>query len=79
MCRLSRLGPTLLLHPLDFLGAGDAPELRFFPGMDMRVTTKIERLGRFVDRLAAEFSIGPVGRYADELGRLSLKTRIAQP
>jgi len=77
-CRLSRLGPTLLLHPLDFLGAGDAPDLRFFPGMDMRASTKIERLGRFVDRLAAEFSIGSVGRYAEGLARLPMKTRIAE-
>jgi peptidoglycan/xylan/chitin deacetylase (PgdA/CDA1 family) len=75
LCRISKLGPTLLLHPLDFLGADDAPELEFFPGMDMSATTKIKRLGRYVDRLASEFDIGPVGRYSDALARKSLKIR----
>jgi hypothetical protein len=75
MCRASRMGPTLLLHPLDFLGADDAPELSFFPGMDLDAATKIERVGRYVDRLAAEFDIGPVGRYADALALRGLKTR----
>jgi hypothetical protein len=75
VCRMSRLGPTLLLHPLDFLGADDAPELKFFPGMDMGAAAKIERLGRYVDRLAAEFDVGPVGRYANALARTSLRTR----
>ncbi len=74
-CRMARLGPTLLLHPLDFLGADDAPELAFFPGMDMTAAQKIDRLGRYVDRLAADFDVGPVGRYADALSATSLKTR----
>lgn len=74
-CRISRLGPTLLLHPLDFLGADDAPELAFFPGMDTGASEKIDRLGIYVDRLAADFDIGPVGRYANALATTPLKTR----
>jgi hypothetical protein len=76
-CKLARTGPTLLLHPLDFLGADDAPELEFFPGMDMSASTKIDRLGRFVDRLASEFDTGPVLRYAEAVQKASPKTRIA--
>jgi peptidoglycan/xylan/chitin deacetylase (PgdA/CDA1 family) len=75
MCQLSRTGPTLLLHPLDFLGADDAPELAFFPGMDMDVSTKIDRLGHFVDMLTSEFDIGPVRRYATALAKTSPKIR----
>jgi hypothetical protein len=77
MCRISRTGPSLLLHPLDFLGADDAPELEFFPGMDMKASTKIERLGRFVDRLTSEFDIGPVLRYAKAVRKSSPKVRVA--
>lgn len=77
MCKLARTGPTLLLHPLDFLGADDAPELQFFPGMDMSASTKIDRLGRFVDSLTSEFDIGPVRRYADAVQKSSPKIRVA--
>ena len=33
MCRWTGTQPSLLLHPLDFLGAEDCPELGFFPAM----------------------------------------------
>jgi len=75
MCRVARTGPTLLLHPLDFLGADDAPELAFFPGMDAAASTKIERLARFVDRLTAEFSVGPVLDHAESIAAASPKVR----
>jgi len=32
-CRLSGIAPSILLHPLDFLGSDDADDLGFFPGM----------------------------------------------
>ena len=35
LCRLRQVNPSILLHPLDFLGADDVDSLRFFPGMDM--------------------------------------------
>ncbi len=33
LCRSANIQPSLLLHPLDFLGADDVPELAFFPAM----------------------------------------------
>lgn len=33
MCRLFRVSPSLLLHPLDFLAADELPELACFPGL----------------------------------------------
>jgi len=35
LCRRTKTFPSLLLHPLDFIGAGEAPGLEFFPGMNM--------------------------------------------
>jgi len=32
-CRLAGIAPSILLHPLDFLGSEDADDLGFFPGM----------------------------------------------
>ena len=34
-CRLTRVQPSFLLHPLDLLGAEQAPGLSFFPAMDL--------------------------------------------
>ena len=42
MCRITRTEPSILLHPLDFLGADDDKDLRFFPGMDMSSDYKIQ-------------------------------------
>jgi peptidoglycan/xylan/chitin deacetylase (PgdA/CDA1 family) len=77
MCRLAKLGPTLLLHPLDFLGADDVPELAFFPGMGMSAVVKTGRLGSYVDRLAGEFDVGPVGRHAATVAAATTKIRSA--
>jgi peptidoglycan-N-acetylglucosamine deacetylase len=35
LCRMTGTAPSLLLHPLDFLGAGEAAGLEFFPGMQL--------------------------------------------
>ena len=40
--------PSLLLHPLDFMGREDCPALAFFPGMDLaRDAEARDRLGPF--------------------------------
>ena len=44
MCRLRGVEPSLLLHPLDFLGAEDVPDLAFFPAMDLGAQRKCEFL-----------------------------------
>ncbi|MCP3994487.1 MAG: polysaccharide deacetylase family protein, partial [bacterium] len=42
MCKLSGTVPSLLIHPLDFLGSDDEPELGFFPGMDIEAAKKAD-------------------------------------
>lgn len=44
MCSLRGVEPSLLLHPLDFLGAEDDPDLAFFPAMDLGAQRKCELL-----------------------------------
>jgi hypothetical protein len=39
-CRAAGTGLSFLVHPLDFLGGEDAPELRFFPAMAFEKTRK---------------------------------------
>lgn len=55
MCRLTRTNPSLLLHPLDFLGNDDVPDLGFFPGMNMQADVKLQRMHRYVERLVKRF------------------------
>jgi hypothetical protein len=51
MCRLTGTHPSLLLHPLDFLGRDDIKELTFFPAMNL---TKYKKL-KMVNELLYEF------------------------
>jgi hypothetical protein len=51
VCRLAGVEPSILLHPLDFLGADDVDSLRFFPGMTMEGSHKREVIWRCIDAL----------------------------
>jgi peptidoglycan-N-acetylglucosamine deacetylase len=64
LCRLTGTTPSLLLHPLDFLGRDDAPALRFFPVMDKSGIDKLGATGRFIDALALRYEIIPLRRHA---------------
>ncbi len=41
-CWLNRVEPSLLLHPLDFMGCDDESDLSFFPGMSIPSDRKID-------------------------------------
>lgn len=57
LCRLRGVAPSLLLHPLDFLGAGEIRGLAFFPGMGLPGAEKIRRVSAYLAALAGEFKI----------------------
>ncbi|HWF10351.1 MAG TPA: polysaccharide deacetylase family protein [Bryobacteraceae bacterium] len=46
LCRAAGIAPSFLLHPLDFLGPDEAPDLAFFPGMKQSLDSKLQ-LARF--------------------------------
>ena len=48
MCRAMRVEPSLLLHPLDFLGGDDVRELAFFPAMALSGTAKVDLVSRML-------------------------------
>lgn len=73
MCRLSGTVPSLLLHPLDFLGSDDEPELGFFPGMNIPAGRKAELMSELLDMWDARYQTMPISRYVDTLS--GLKTR----
>ena len=68
LCLITGVRPSLLLHPLDFLGPDEAPGLEFFPGMGTEAEVKWRRLDRFVNTVTARFVPGPMGEYVASLG-----------
>jgi hypothetical protein len=66
-CRLSRLSPSFLLHPLDLIGGDQVRELAFFPGMDLPSDRKAALADRVVRVLRQHWELVPLGVYADTL------------
>jgi hypothetical protein len=68
-CKLNKIEPSILLHPLDFLSAEDAPELRFFPAMNLSLESKLAMMSKIVDALAKKFQIVTTGEHAQKISR----------
>lgn len=69
-CRLTGTEPSLLLHPLDFIGASECPELRFFPGMQLPLADRAEMVRYFLDALTSTFDVLPMRDHAVPLSGL---------
>ena len=66
-CRAFQIQPSILLHPLDFLGGKEVPALAFFPAMSLSAETKLARISRYLRILTAEFDVVPTGEHVDAL------------
>ena len=64
LTKATRNPPSMLLHPLDFLGSDDDRDLGFFPGMDMPAGEKLELAHHFLELLAASYRLVPMEEYA---------------
>lgn len=67
LCKALKVEPSILLHPLDFLGKEDVPELAFFPGMDLSREHKLEVADQMMESLKREFQVVPMSRHASEI------------
>jgi hypothetical protein len=74
-CRLARVEPSLLMHPLDLLSGEEVPELRFFPGMQLPLAKKLACVAGYLDTLARQFRVITVGEHADLAARRDLAVR----
>lgn len=73
-CRLARVEPSFLLHPLDLLGGDLVPQLGFFPGMDLDTATKRRLFLDVLGRLGRTFRLVPMSTHARAiLGRPALR------
>jgi hypothetical protein len=64
VCRLAGTPVSLLLHPTDFLGGDEVPELAFFPGMRLRSQAKTAFVRAVLELMRASFEILPLADYA---------------
>jgi peptidoglycan/xylan/chitin deacetylase (PgdA/CDA1 family) len=76
MCRATGTQLSLLLHPLDFMSGDDAPELKFFPAMDLPLEKKLEFTGEILEMFANSFSITNMRTHAAEAAKGELRTSV---
>jgi peptidoglycan-N-acetylglucosamine deacetylase len=67
LCLMTGVQPSLLLHPLDFLGGDDVKDLAFFPAMQLDSRTKIELVDQALRTFSALFRVVPMREHAELL------------
>lgn len=67
LCRRTGTQPSLLLHPLDFLGADDDRDLGFFPAMGLPSHKKVEIVTGCLDIYTRLFEVMGVRRHTEAL------------
>lgn len=76
LCRLAGVQPSILLHPLDFMGAEDDGDLAFFPAMDHSAQSKIDLLSDCMDIMTKHFNVVPMEEHAAQIRRdMSMRKR----
>jgi hypothetical protein len=57
LCRLTGVCPSVLLHPLDFLGREDSAGIEFFPAMNINSEQKLEVLSKALAIYCEQFNV----------------------
>lgn len=65
LCGVTGVAPSLLLHPLDFLGGDDVPQLKFFPGMSLPGEVKTAFVADVLAELTARFAPLTMRQFAE--------------
>jgi len=80
LCRMTGVAPSLLLHPLDFMGCDDDRDLMFFPAMRQPSARKLELVEMVLDRMARHWQIVPMRDHARaEAKRLGMELKSDRP
>jgi peptidoglycan/xylan/chitin deacetylase (PgdA/CDA1 family) len=77
LCRVFRIAPSFLLHPLDFVSGEDAPSLKFFPAMSMPLDKKMALAEQVLSILRQHFQVLPMGEFCTRLMPAPLQGRHA--
>lgn len=77
LCKLTGTEPSILLHPLDFIGCDDTTALSFFPAMRVESKPKIEVMHAMFQMLAKDFQLVTMKEHADLIAsRGALEARL---
>lgn len=74
-CRVFGVEPSVLLHPLDFLGCDDLDILARFPGMQLPSQRKLAIVDMVLSDLSRSHRVLTMRAYADEVRQRGLKLR----
>ena len=75
MCKMSGTQLSLLLHPLDFLSGEDAPELKFFPAMNLPIEQKLEFVSEILETFTDKFEVVNMRQHAESVRLGEIPTR----
>ena len=64
MCRATGIAPSLLLHPLDFMGCDDDRDLAFFPAMGRPFEPKVELVAWMIDQMSQYWDVRTMKEHA---------------
>lgn len=67
LCASTGTTPSYLLHPLDFLGAREAEELAFFPGMKISLEEKLDLAEDVISAIGARCRLATMSEHASEI------------
>jgi hypothetical protein len=79
LCRLMHVQPSILLHPLDFMGEEDVPELAFFPAMNQPSYKKVAMVGKVLEILSEHYTIVPMFQHAEAIRKSHSKISLVKP
>ena len=79
LCRLAGVTPSLLLHPLDFLGGDTESDLSFFPAMNQTTARKCELMEEFLALYKRHFDVTTMAGHADALDAQGAALRRVTP
>jgi peptidoglycan-N-acetylglucosamine deacetylase len=78
-CRAAHIGPSLLVHPLDFLDAEDEPDLRFFPGMNIPRAKKWQFVSEVISSVQRYYDVQPLAVHAASMSQALDRSDLAMP
>jgi hypothetical protein len=79
LCRLTGTPPSLLLHPLDFLGGDDEKDLSFFPAMNLPGAAKLKMMDSILWMLARHYQVVPMREHAAQIEAGHRRTPLREP
>jgi len=63
-CKIATVEPSLLLHPLDFIGGNELSVLKGFPGMALTTAEKLDLIDEVLSEYGRAFEVVPMGEHA---------------